>query len=86
MEVNMAAPVAVTAAIASAAKWSARSRRHCGNRAVGDHPDRAGAAAAAPTPPVIPKVCLGPPQRPSERAAAPFVPNSQRFERLARTS
>ena len=37
----MAAPVAVTAAIASAAKWSDRSRRRRGHRTVGDHPDPA---------------------------------------------
>jgi hypothetical protein len=44
----MAAPVAVTAAIASAAKWSARSRSHCGHRAVGDHPDQTGPRGCGP--------------------------------------
>jgi hypothetical protein len=44
----MAPPVAVTAAIAGAAKWSARSRRHCGHRAVGDHPDRTGPGSCGP--------------------------------------
>ena len=48
MEVNMAARIAVTAAMAGAAKWSARSRRHCGHRAVGDHPDRTGRRSCGP--------------------------------------
>ena len=48
MEVNMAARIAVTAAMAGAAKWSARSRRHCGHRAVGDHPNRTDRRSCGP--------------------------------------
>jgi hypothetical protein len=48
MDVNVAARIEVTAAIAGAAKWSARSRRHCGHRAVGDHPDRIGHRSCGP--------------------------------------